>query len=288
MTMTHGPVVIRRRLGFVLKQLRGQQGLHLDVVARQLEISPSKLSRLETGQVEPKMRDVRDLLDIYDAGTEVREQIMEWATDAKQPGWWQPFSVDVPADLDLYISLEAEARSVQIFSTPISGLLQTESYARTILRGVLPRASESDLDKVVQVRLGRQAVIDPHRRDAPPLHLHAVLDECALYRFPGGRTGMTPQLETLLIRSEQPNVTLRVLPFAAGHSAGTSTFSIFEPREASDWSVANVESTGADAYFDAPAEVSKYRAIWNDVMGKALEPGASQDLIREVLVSTRA
>jgi len=137
----HGPIVVRRRLGAMLKRLRGEVGLHLDAVARQLEISPSKLSRLETGQVAPKIRDVRDLLEMYDAPVEVREQMMHWTTDAKEPGWWQPYSDSIAADLDLYISLEAEAMKIKMFAIPIAGLLQTEARARMMLSGVAPDCS---------------------------------------------------------------------------------------------------------------------------------------------------
>ena len=210
---------------------------------------------------------------------------MEWATDAKQPGWWQPFSVQVPADLDLYISLEAEARSVQIFSTPINGLLQTRDYARAILRRVVPDATEAELDILVDVRMGRQRVVDPAREDAPPLELHAVLDEGALYRFPTDDEVRTDQLHTLLERSAQPNITLQVLPFRAGYTSGsTSTFALFSPRETTtDWPVVNVESTGADAYYDTPNEIGRYRGIWNDVVANALDAAQSRELIAGLL-----
>lgn len=285
MTMTHGPVVIRRRLGFVLKQLRGRRGLHLDVVARQLEISPSKLSRLETGQVEPKIRDVRDLLDIYGAGAEDREQIMGWATEAKSPGWWQPFSSTVSiADFDMYNSLEAEARSEQMFSTPVTGLLQTEAYARSILSEAYPEASEQELDQLVTIRIGRQAVIEPDRTDAPALELHAVLDESALRRSNAEPPVMTEQLQRLVQRSGQPNVRLQVLPFSAGYTRATSTFAIFEPRETgTDWPVVNVESTGSDAYFDTATEVSNYRSIWKSIVSRALDPDQSRRFIENLI-----
>lgn len=131
---------------------------------------------------------------------------------------------------------------MQIFSTPINGLLQAEEYARAILRGAVPRANARELDTLVQVRLGRQSVIDPDRADAPPLELHAVLDESALHRGPAEGPVRPNQLRALSERSYLPNVTLQVLPFGAGHTSGTSTFAIFEPRQNSDWPVANVES----------------------------------------------
>lgn len=280
MTVTHGPVVIRRRLGHVLKQLRVARDLQLSQVARQLEVSASKLSRIETGQVEPKFRDVRDLLDIYEATPEDRDRLMGWANEAKSPGWWQPFTSHVHvSDLDLYISLEAEARSVQIFSTPISGLLQTEAYARLILSGAVPSATTAELERLVEVRVGRQAVVAPARADAPPLELHAVLDEVALHRI-SDREVMREQVSELLRRSEQPNITLQVLPFSAGYTRATSTFVIFEPREtATDWTVVNVESTGSDAYFDAPGEIANYRAVWHHVLAYCLSPEETRTML---------
>lgn len=173
---------------------------------------------------------------------------MQWASDAKQPGWWQPFSIEVATDLDLYISLEAEARSVDTYSLPINGLLQTEEYARAILARAVPQATSSELDTLVQVRTGRRIVLDPDRGDAPPLELHAVLDESALRRGPSTGAVMPNQLTELLNRSEQDNITLQVLPFSAGYTSADSTFAIFDPRRTDDWAVVNVESTGADAY----------------------------------------
>lgn len=283
MTVTHGPVVIRRRLGNVLKQLRGERNLQLAEVAKKLEISPSKLSRIETGHVEPKFRDVRDLLEIYGAPAEVREQVLDWANEAKSPGWWQPFSVHIPADLDLYISLESEARAVLIFSTPINGLLQTRRYARETLRGVVPDVTDDERDTLVGIRLGRQRVVAPDRVDAAPLELHAILDESALHRIARENSDlMREQLTELITRSRWPNITLQVLPFSAGYTSGISTFAIFEPRSARDWPVVNVESTGLDTYFDTPAEIQKYRSAWRDVVAKSLSPDDSRTFIADV------
>ena len=160
MTST-GPVVLRRRLGSVLKRLRSERGLHLDVVARQLEISPSKLSRLETGQVVPKIRDVRDLLLLYQAPNELTERMMRWAAEAKEPGWWHPFSAATAADLDLYISLEVEARKIRMYSLPISGLLQTEEYARMLLAGAAPTGTAGSWHRA------RSRSRSPHTRTSP-------------------------------------------------------------------------------------------------------------------------
>lgn len=273
MTVTHGPVVIRRRLGHVLKQLRAGRGRQLGEVARLLEMSPSKLSRIETGQVEPKFRDVRDLLEIYDASSEVREQVLAWAGEAKSPGWWQPFSASVAgADLNMLISLEAEAASKRNFSIPVAGLLQTEAYARSLFSTALADGEDVELDRLLEIRMGRQAVIDPGRADAPPLDLHVVLDEAGLWRTTDASI-MDGQIRALLRRAEQPNVTVQVLPFDAGWTRSTSTFSIFEPRDpGTDWPVVNVESTGSDSYLDGEEALSTYEKVWRNTVRHALDP----------------
>lgn len=281
MTGARGPAVIRRRLGGALKQLRNERGLHLQTVAQQLEVSPSKLSRLETGQVAPRIRDVRDLLDIYDAPPERRERVLQWAHEAKEPGWWQPFSTGVTAYLDLYISLEAEARAIRMYSLPIAGLLQTDAYARMLLTGAAPDTTPDELDTLIGLRIGRQIVIDPERPGAPPVGLHVVLDEAALHRG-ADQSIMAEQLDVLLRRASWPHVTLQVLPFRAGFVPPASTFAIFEPRNDDDGVVVNVESAGQDAYFDTAGEIAKYARMWENLTRKALDPDHSVELVSEI------
>ncbi|BBF99127.1 MULTISPECIES: helix-turn-helix domain-containing protein [Pseudonocardia] len=277
MTVTHGPVVIRRRLGHVLKRLRSDRNLQLAEVARRLEISPSKLSRIETGAVEPKFRDVRDLLDIYEAPVEQRDRVLDWATEAKSPGWWQPLSAVVAgADLDLLLSLETEARAKRTFSIPVAGLLQTEAYARDLLAVTQPNLPAGEIERLVEIKMRRQDVIEPARTDAPPLDVHLVLDEVALHRVTDPEIARG-QIRTLLARAAQPNVTLQLLPFTAGWTRATSTFSIFDPRDPdNDWPVVNVESTENDMYYDTEPTVASYEEVWRNVLANALDPEATR------------
>lgn len=283
MTVTHGPVVVRRRLGWALKRLRVQRERRLGEVARLLEVSASKLSRIETGQVEPKFRDVRDLLEIYEASDTDRDRILGWANEAKSPGWWQPLgTTSTGVDIDMLISLEAEARTKRMYSIPVAGLLQTEAYARLMLARVFAGRTDADLDRMVRIRLGRQQVIEPDRADAPPLELHVLLDEVALHRCadPGVLRG---QVAELARRAGQDNVTLQILPFRAGWTTATSTFSIFDPRDPEiDWRVVNVEGTRSDTFVDGHAVVAEYEAVWDELLGLALSPQESLTVLDEV------
>jgi transcriptional regulator with XRE-family HTH domain len=280
----HGPVVVRRRLGAKLKALRGEKGFGLDAVAKTLEFSAAKLSRLETGQVEPKLRDVRDLLDMYNVPDDLRQRLMHWAEDAKEQGWWQPLppSARVPVDLDLYISLEAEAASVRQYSAAVApGLLQIESYARTVISDTAPQKTPELVDELVNIRLKRQAALAPERPRETRLGLHAILDEAVLHRGPA--EVLQDQLRGLLIRSELPNVTLQIFPFAAGWVDGHGIFTIFDPREEGDWPVVNVESTGRDHFYDSADDIAMFNAIWKDLTTRSLTVEQSRERIESLL-----
>ena len=59
------PNVRRRRLAAELRRLRERAGFIGEEVARRLEWSTSKISRLERGQSGVKRTDLRRLLDLY-------------------------------------------------------------------------------------------------------------------------------------------------------------------------------------------------------------------------------
>jgi len=281
-----GPAVIRRRLGAALRAYRHSSGLDLAVVAKELEVSPAKLSRLETGQVPPKLRDVRDLLALYSAPKHERDKLMRWAEDARDLGWWQPFTADVAADLDLYISLEAEARLVQAYShLTFSGLLQTRRYSEMMIRGATSKSnSEEQLRQLVDIReLRREVLYRGPESDVPSLELHTIFHEAALRTGPPDGNVLSDQLLHVLRVSKRPTITVQIFPFHEGFSRASSPFTIFHPRLDEDGIVVNVESTGSDTYHDSAAEVETYRTIWDSLASRSLSQEQTRQRIREVL-----
>jgi transcriptional regulator with XRE-family HTH domain len=281
-----GPAVIRRRLGAALRSYRRSAGLDLAVVAKELEVSPAKLSRLETGQVPPKLRDVRDLLALYSAPHPERAKLMQWAEDARDLGWWQPFTADIAGDLDLYISLEAEARLVQVYShLTFFGLLQTRSYSELVVRGATASSnSEEQLRQLVDIRQRRRDVLSRSPdSDVPSLELHTIVHEAALHTGPPDGAIICEQLRHILAASKRPTITVQIFPFSEGFSRASSPFAIFRPRLEQDGTVVNVESTGSDVYHDSPAEVTTYQTIWEGLVRRSLSPEQSRSRIREVL-----
>ncbi len=70
-------------LGYRLRQLRQAAGLSQQQVAAALECSTSKVSRIETSEILPTTRDVRDLADLYQADPQQRDALVAAARAAR-------------------------------------------------------------------------------------------------------------------------------------------------------------------------------------------------------------
>ncbi|MGH3669187.1 MAG: helix-turn-helix domain-containing protein [Pseudonocardiaceae bacterium] len=283
MPTSQGPLLPRRRLGVELKKLREEAKLRLDDVASALMISSSKLSRLENGQGIPQQRDVRDLINFYQvADTSLAERLMRLTREGRRQGWWKDYSDVVPEHLDAYLALESGASVIRSFvPTILPGLLQTEDYARALLREVMPRHSYKEVDQLVQIRLRRKQFL---LRAEEPLRLLAVVDESVLRRVVGSKDIMRRQFEALTELSELPNVTVQIFPFNAGaHEAMMGSFTVFQFADDVDRDVVDVESHLGDRYLEQESHVLLYLRIFDSVSHRSLEPAPSRDLIRQII-----
>ena len=122
-------------LGRLLHRLRVEADISSDDAADVIRASRSKISRMETGRVSFKNRDVTDLLSRYgvtDPGTIAK--VAALARRANAPGWWTQYA-DVTADwFAEYLGLETAASLIRTFETQfVPGLFQTPEYARAVL-----------------------------------------------------------------------------------------------------------------------------------------------------------
>ena len=185
------PTVRLRRLAAELRRLRSAAQLSRENVEEQTGINEGTLYRLETARARPQRRTLMALLDLYGADASLRSDLLAIAQGADNQGWLRPYHSALPEEYTAYISFEAEARSVRNYeSLFIPGLLQTEPYARAVITGTLPMATQTEVDQRVQARIERQQLLD---RDEP-LELWAVIDEAAIRRLVGGREIMHAQV----------------------------------------------------------------------------------------------
>lgn len=274
MNPRRSPTIRRRRLGAELRRHRDNAGVTIDVVAVRLGCSTSKVSRIETGHTSASPRDVADMLDIYGINGQAAEELVQIAREAKQKGWWHPFSTVLTG---AYVGLEAAARSLKTYEQQVvPGLLQTDKYSIAMIRAARTGDTEQQIEQRVRVRMARQALLIQD----DPIELWVVLDEAVVSRPVGGDEVMRDQLRHLAETAKLPNVTLQILPFAAGPHAGMDgTFSILDFPEPEDPDVVFVENATGGLFLEKADELHKYHFIFESIRATALSPEESRNMI---------
>jgi len=271
------PTVRQRELAMRLRELRGGLGLTVEEVAGRLLCSPTKISRIETGARRVSLRDVRDLCQLYGVGEQSTADLMDLARQAREPGWWTQYD-----DLALgpYLGLEQEATALTHFSMYfVNGLLQTEDYARTIIKTVNPKINPKVLNDRVEARLHRQQVLE--REDRP--RLRSLLDEGVLLRPVGGPEVMSGQLSKILQVVSEEKATVQVIRFNSGaHASVDGDFTYMEFAYSSLPDVVSVEGLLSTLYQERPAELARYRETLEYLRDSALSPRDSLSLIAEI------
>ncbi|GAA2599501.1 helix-turn-helix transcriptional regulator [Actinomadura fulvescens] len=274
--MTYRPTVRGRRLARELRRMRDEQGLTLQDVADRLGWSRATVSRLETGQTRPRHGDIADILDLYGVPSPDRDAYINLAKEAGHRGWWTAYA-DVFAGS--YVALEDEASQICSWDAQlVHGLLQTEDYARAVITAGRLLPSRTEIERRIAARKARQALLD--RASAP--RLDVILDEAILYRAIGGKAVMEAQLESLAEASRRPQVTVRLLPRAAGEHAGLDgRFTILSFPDPADPDIAYVEGTMGDVYLESSEAIAQHRARFDRVTALALTPEESAHLLHE-------
>jgi hypothetical protein len=177
-----------------------------------------------------------------------------------------------------YVELEDEARTVLNYETSFApGLLQTEDYAR--VRGVLPEATHAEVNSRVKVRMRRQEVLT---RDNAA-RFWAIVGEGALRHRVGGVDVMRRQMLRLAEAVDEPNITLQVLPFAAGaHPGMLGSFHVLRFGQDELPDVVYIDSMAGDLFLDGPADVERYTVTFEHLCAIALSPEGSIGLITKL------
>lgn len=278
--MTDGsPTVRRRRLGLILRGLRERSGMTGEEVGAAIERSGSWVSRVETGRVGLRGRDLRDLLALYRVeDTAVSEELLSLAREGKQRGWWSKYADTLSGPYATYIGFESEAAELLVYEAlVVHGLLQTEDYARALFGGAVPPNGAETTERKVKIRLARQALLE--RND--PLKVTAVFGEGVLLRQIGGPAVLCNQLKHLLKASRLPNITLQIVPFTHGaHPGMIGSFTIVRFPSADDPDIVYIEGMTGDCFAESE-DARTYNAVFEHLRAAALSPAESQQKIEQ-------
>ncbi|GAA4926307.1 helix-turn-helix domain-containing protein [Actinoplanes utahensis] len=282
-----GSTVPRRQVGRLLRQLREQAGISLMAAAQELEFSRARMYRIENGEVPVRKHDVIAMCGVYSAPGHITEVLIGLAAESKAKGWWHAYGDVVPAWFELYVGMEQAASHLRSFApSVIPGLLQTREYAEAVFRK-WHGDDEEAVANAVAVRLERQSLLSRRLPEAP--RLDVAIDEGVLRRWIPDGYGMQKQLAHLVNMSTRPNVSVRVLPFAAGpHKAASSgQFTILEfpavGTASPEPTTIYCENLTGALYLDKLAEVETYESIWAEIDASALNQSESDDLIRMII-----
>ncbi|MEO5873391.1 MAG: helix-turn-helix transcriptional regulator [Streptosporangiaceae bacterium] len=276
-----GPTALRIMLGSQLRRLRETGGISREQAAEAIRATHSKISRLELGRSGFKQRDLIDLLLLYGI-TEERERdaLLGLARQANQPGWWHQYTDVMPAWLEPYIGLESASSMIRSYEIQfVHGLLQTEAYARSVIRLGNADTPRAEIERRLSLRMRRRHLV----QEATGTRIWSVLDEAALRRSPGSREEMLGQIDYLLEACELPGVVLQVIPFQAGaHPAAGGPFTIlrFHQRDLPD--LVYLEQLTSALYLDKPEDVSDYMSIMDQLCVMAEDITGTRRLLAEI------
>jgi transcriptional regulator with XRE-family HTH domain len=277
--------VLRMLLGAQLRRLREAAGISAGKAGYEIRASRSKISRMETGRVGFKLRDIQDLLTLYGVLDEKQQaRVMALAGRSREPEWWTRYNDVLPDWFESYLGLESAATSIRSFETQfVPGLFQTEDYARAVTRLGHQTEPEPEIERRVGLRLKRQDLLS---RARPP-RIWVVMDEAVLRRPIGGAAVMRAQLFRLADVAELPGVRLQVVPFArGGHAAASGSFSILRFEEPDLPDVVYMEQLTSAVYLDQRADVEHYLEVVDQLSSEALTPAATALFIEQVIKET--
>ncbi|MEY2244856.1 helix-turn-helix domain-containing protein [Streptomyces sp. BF23-18] len=273
----HNPTALRLILASQLRQMRLAAAISPITASDTLRCSDSKISRLERGQVQLKERDVVDLLHLYGAGAEERQEFLALVRQSNESGWWHSFEDVLPKWFDKFIGLQEAAsviRSYEVLLVP--GLLQTPEYARAVGEGSDLVRDKEMASRRAELRLARQELLDY----PDPPELWVVLEEAVLHRQVAPPGVMEAQMRYLAQMARRPRIRVQVIPFDAG-ACVTGGFPLthlrFDPPELPE--IVYLEHVDDAVYLDKREDAAQYRSILDRLLNAAECPESSAQRI---------
>ncbi|ARF74527.1 transcriptional regulator [Kitasatospora albolonga] len=271
----------RSEIGNALRVLRNASGKEAKAVARSAVMSPSKLSRIETGKVSPSADDVDRILTAIGVSDDVKTEYMDAARAAatEATAWRLIQRAGLHKAQQRLRDVEARMSLLRVFQPAlVPGLLQTPEYIRAILSRY-DDLSEETVRRTASARIDRQEILYDESKT-----LQFVITEPVLRWLIVPPTVMVSQLDRLVSASRLPSVDVRVVPTnGRKYDIPNHAFAIQDDRAVA------VETVHAEVIATDPRDVSLYvskfekfseSAVSGDAM-RALIEGIRDEFLRE-------
>jgi transcriptional regulator with XRE-family HTH domain len=255
-----------------LKAQREVAGLTQEQVAKLMGYSPSVIAKLETCRTIPSPQHAAQADEALRTPGTFRRLRQAMINGAYEP-WVRAL-------------LEMEERATVLRnweSLVVPGLLQTEAYARAMIRAGRPGDTDAEVEQLVTARISRQSIWE--REDPPPPMLLVVLGEAVLRQRVGDAQIMRDQLVHLAEATRNPRITVQVLPFAgAAHPGllGPLLVASFD----NDRDAAYLDNALDGQVTERRKQVARVALLYETLRTEALSPGSSVEMIMKVADET--
>lgn len=259
----------QRRLGQELRRLREKAGLSAAEAGERVGIRRNHMSDVEAGRTHIPEEKVRTLLAFYGCAGSQLADALAVMTRSTGKGWWSEYRRHTGDRLRDLAELESTATSHADFQWMyVPGLLQTADYMRALFANSEPPLPAEDLERFVEFRLRRQAVLT----EEPLPRYQAVIHEAAFHMRFVDRRIMREQLDYLVEVCQFPNVTVQLLPFRAEVAAGPGApFTVFGAA-ATELRTVHLEHPAASTFLGDQESVARFTAAFQRLGTVAHDP----------------
>jgi transcriptional regulator with XRE-family HTH domain len=274
------PTERQRRLGAELRKLRERAGLTAREAGELLSTAPTRINNIEAGRFGISAEKVRTFAVNY--GCEDEELIAALAnmTGGRRSNWWEEYREILPAAMLDLAEMEHYARSISMSQVVhLPGLLQTVDYARLVFQQSSHQLPQPEVEFRLSFRIKRQKILF----DEEPTPFRAIIHEAALRMQFGGTDTTRAQLEHIIAMSQEPHVTLRVIPFSSGAFPGAGHTVELAEGPVSQLDTVSVDTEHGSVFPYADAQLANYRRFMERFEAVSLGPDPSRDLIRKIV-----
>jgi transcriptional regulator with XRE-family HTH domain len=274
------PTARQVRLGAELRKLREGAGKAAREAAGLLSTDQAKISHMEAGRIGVSEERIRRLASFYSCDDRALiEALCAITHEHRGQFWWDEYRGTLaPRFLDI-AELEHHATAFRIVhSVTVPGLLQTESYARAIFNGATPALPADEVDIRVEHRVRRTQIFE--RKSPPPYN--AIIHEAALRMRFGGRKVAREQLEHLMEVSQQPHLTVRVIPFTSEDFIEVTQPVMYAYGVVPQLDTVQIDSATGGRHLDAAAELRSSHRLLDIVEHTSLDATESRQLIHHI------
>ena len=287
-----GPKIARANVALMLRTSRERAHLGVAAVAKAMDWSVSKLTRIEKGETSVQPLEVRALLGHYGVTDEnLITELSRLARTSRSRQWYSRHRLT--GAYAEFVAYENEASIIETWQLLfIPGLLQIKDYARAVTsRTLRTDSNDEQVQARVDLRMDRQQALFDRLNGPDAPRVISIIDESVLRRPIGGRDVMARQLDHLLELAEEPErFTFGVAPLDLEHHSGLGgSFELLKFSAGNHEDVLFVEgAAGADFLLTDRASTDRHNALFQDLLDYGRTGERALQMIRSIRDEMRA